>query len=70
MSAIYPLSFHRRIERQWAERTNSLRQIHGQIVVGTERTWQRVFNNDGSLIPVPARAVVDGRQLDQPRPHD
>jgi hypothetical protein len=67
MSAIYPLSVHRRIERQWAERTNSLRQIHGQIVVGTERTWQRVFNNDGSLNPVPARAVVEGRQLDQPR---
>ena len=70
MSAIYPLSFHRRIERQWAERTNALRQIHGQIVVGTERTWQRVFNNDGSLIPVPARAVVEGRRLNQPRPHD
>jgi len=68
MSAIYPLSFHRRIERQWAERTNSPRQIHAQIVVGTEKTWQRVFNNDGSLIAVPARAVVDGRQLDQPRP--
>jgi hypothetical protein len=70
MSAIYPLSVHRRIERQWAERINSLRQIHGQIVVGTERTWQRVFNNDGSLIPVQVRAVVDGRQLDEPRPHD
>ena len=70
MSAIYPLSIHRRIERQWAERINSLRQIHGQIVVGTERTWQRVFNNDGSLIPVLVRAVVDGRQLDQPRLDD
>jgi hypothetical protein len=70
MSAIYPLSVHRRIERQWAERINSLRQIHGQIVVGTERTLQRVFNNDGSLIRVPIRAVVDRRQLDQSRPHD
>jgi hypothetical protein len=70
MSAIYPLSVHRRIERQWAERINSLRQIHGEIIVGTERTLQRVFNNDGSLIPVPVRAVVDPRQLDQSRPHD
>jgi hypothetical protein len=56
MSAIYPLSVHRRIERQWAERVNSLRQIHGQIVVGTERALQRVLNNKGSLIPVPVRA--------------
>ena len=70
MSAIYPLSVHRRIERQWAERIISLRQIHGQIVVGTERTLQRVFNNDGSLIPVSVRAVVDRRQLDQFRTHD
>jgi hypothetical protein len=51
MSAIYPLSGHRRIERQWAERINLLRQIHGQIVVGTERTLRPVFD---SLIPVPA----------------
>jgi hypothetical protein len=65
MSAIYPLSVHRRIERQWAERVNSLRQIHGHIVVGTERTLQRVFNNDDSLIPAPVRAIVDRRQLDQ-----
>jgi hypothetical protein len=63
MSAVYPLSVHRRIEQQWAERINSLRQIHGQIAVGTERTLQRVFKNDGSLIPVPIRAVVDQRQL-------
>jgi hypothetical protein len=70
MSAIYPLSVHRRIERQWVERINSLRQIHGQIVVGTERTLQRVFNNDGSLIPISVIAVVDRRQLDQFRPHD
>ena len=46
MSAIYPLSVHRRIERQWAERIKSLRQIHGQIVVATKRTLQRVFNNE------------------------
>jgi hypothetical protein len=68
MSAIYPLSIHRRIERQWAERINSLRQIRGQIVVGTKRTSQ--FNNDDSVIPVPVSAVVDGRQHDQSRPRD
>ena len=70
MSAICPLSVHRRIERQWAERISSLRQIRGQIVVGTERTLQRVFNKDGSVIPVPVTAVVDLRQLDLSRPHD
>jgi hypothetical protein len=70
MSAIYPLSIHRRIERQWAERINSPRQIHGRIVVGTERTSQRAFNNDDSVIPVPVRAIVDRRQLDQSRPRD
>ena len=43
MSAIYPLSIHRRIERQWAERIKSLRQIRGQIVVATERALQHVF---------------------------
>jgi hypothetical protein len=68
MSAIYPLSVHRRIERQWAERINSLRQIHGQIVVGTEKTLQRVFNNDGSLIPLPVKRVVDRLRLDQSQP--
>jgi hypothetical protein len=70
MSATYPLSVHRRIERQWAERIKSLRQIHGQIAVATERTLQHVFNNNGSLIPVPVRTVVDRRRLDQSRPRD
>jgi hypothetical protein len=51
MSAVYPLSVHCRIERQWAERIKSARQLHGQIVVATERTLQSLFNNDGSLIP-------------------
>ena len=59
MSAIYPLSVHRRIERQWAERIKSLRQIHGRVVVATERTLQHVFNNDGSLIPVPVRTFAE-----------
>jgi hypothetical protein len=69
MSATYPSSVHRRIERQWAERVNSQRQIHGQIV-GTERTLQRVINDDDSLVAVPVRAIVDCRQLDQSRPRD
>jgi hypothetical protein len=70
MSAIYPLSVHRRIERQWAERINSLRQIHGQMVVGAERKLQRVFNNKGSPIPVPVGTVVHRRRLDRFRPRD
>jgi hypothetical protein len=70
MSSKYLLSFHRHIERQWAERISSLRQIRGQIVVATERTLQHIFNDDGSLIPVPVRAAVGRRQLDRSRPHD
>ena len=70
MSAVYPLSVHRRIERQWAERIKSARQLHGQIVVATERTLQRVFNNDGSLIPASVGTVVDRRRLDRSRPRD
>jgi hypothetical protein len=70
MSAIYPLSVHRRIERQWAERINSPRQIHTQIVVGTERTLHRVIDNDGSRIPVMVGAVVDQRELDRSQPRD
>jgi hypothetical protein len=70
MSGEYLLSFQRRIERYWAERINSLRQIRGQIVVATERILQRAFNDEGSLIPVPVRAVVGRRQIDRSRPHD
>ena len=63
MSAIYPLSVYRRVERQWAERINSVRRARGQVVAGTEKTLQRGSNNDAS-------AVVDPRQLDQARPRD
>jgi hypothetical protein len=69
MSAIYPLSLHRRIEKG-LNALISLREIHGQIVVGAEGTLQRIFNNDGSLIPVPVRGFVDRRQLYKSRPHD
>jgi len=67
MSVKYPQSVHRSIGRQWAERIKSLRQIGGQIVVGTERTLRPVFD---SLIPVPVRAIVDRRQRDLSRPRD
>ena len=70
MSVKYPLSVHRSIARQWAERIKSLRQIGGQIVVATERMLQHLFNNNGSLIAVPVRTVVDRRRLDRPRPRD
>jgi hypothetical protein len=66
MSAKYPLSVHRRIERQWAERFKSL---NGRIVVATERTLQRLFNNEGSLLPVPVR-VVGRRRIDRSQPRD
>ena len=70
MSGKYPMSFHRRIERRWTERIASLRQIRGQIVVATERTFQRMFNRDGSLIPIPVRAVAGRRRLDRCRSRD
>lgn len=70
MTGKYPLSFHRRIERRWAERIKSLKQIRGQIVVATERTLQRMFNRDGSLIPIPVRAVAVRQRLDRNRSRD
>jgi hypothetical protein len=62
-----PLSVHRRIERQWAERFKSL---SGRIVGATERTLQRVFNNDVSLLAVPVRTVVGRRRIDRSQPRD
>ena len=70
MSAKYPLSIYRRIERQWAERIKSLGQIRGQVVTATDRTLQRVFNYKSSLIPIPVRTVAERRRLDQYRPRD
>jgi len=37
VSAIDPLNFHRRIERQWAERIKSLRRMGGQVVFAAKR---------------------------------
>jgi hypothetical protein len=41
-----------------------------QIVVAIEQALQRVFNNEGSLIPIPIRAVVDRRRPDQRQTRD
>ena len=55
MGAIYPLSIHRRIEQQWAERIKSPRQIRSRVVTATEQALQ---------------PVADSVQLDRPQPHD
>ena len=68
MSRKYPMSLHDRTESRQV--TSSLRQIHGQIVVTIERTLQRIFNRDGSLIPIPVKAVADWRRLDRCRSRD
>jgi len=64
----YPLNL--RIGGVWAERIKSLGQIHGQIVVATERALQRLFNYEGSLIPIPIRVTVNRRRPDQPQTRD
>ena len=69
MSRKYQLSLLRRIERPLAEPIMSLRQIHGRIVVAVERELRRLFNNDGSLMPIPIR-VVDQRRVDRRRSRD
>jgi hypothetical protein len=67
VSAIYPLDFHRRIERQWAERIKLLRRVGGQAIVVTKRMFQSAINDNVSLIPVPVRTVVDRRRCGQLR---
>jgi hypothetical protein len=59
-----PLSFNSRIGRQWAEYIDLVRRIR-QIVAVAELTLHRAFNDDGSLIPVPVRAVVNRRRRDR-----
>ena len=70
MSAISPSSVHRRIQWQWAECIKSLKQIHDQIVVAAERPLQHAFYNEGSLIPVPVRTIVNRRRPRQSRSRD
>ena len=62
MSGKYLSRFLRRLEQQWVERIQSLRQLHGQIL-------QRVFDNKVPLIPIPVR-TIDRRRLDQRRSDD
>jgi hypothetical protein len=69
MGAIYPLSVHRRIERQWAERIKSLRQIRSLVGTAAERALQGA-SIEGSLIPIPEGSVVDPAQLDRSQPRD
>ena len=54
MTAIYPLSVHRRVERQWVERIESLRQIRARIVDAAERTLQSAFDE-----PIPVKIKMD-----------
>ena len=77
MNGKYPLSFLRRVERNWPERIQSLEQIHSQIVVAAERTLrrgfnelQRVFNDEVSLTPIPVGTVAERRRLNQRRSRD
>jgi hypothetical protein len=63
------LKLRRHIEWQSAEPIQLLRQIHRQIAVAAERALQRLFNNGGLLIPVPAR-VVNPRRFDRSRSRD
>jgi len=65
VSAKYPLSFHRRIERQWAERIKSLRRTGDQVVFAAKRTLQSATKHDGSLIPAPAGTVAERPRRDQ-----
>jgi hypothetical protein len=46
MSAIYPLSIHRRIERQWADRMKSA-QV--RIVIAAEEKLQRALKGANLL---------------------
>jgi hypothetical protein len=55
MGAIYPLSVHRRIEQQWAERIKSQSQIRSRVAIANEKALQ---------------PVADSVQLDRPQPHD
>lgn len=68
MSSKYSLNV--RIEAAWAERIKSLGKIQSQIFVATERALQRLFNNEGSLIPIPIRAIVNRRRPDQRQARD
>jgi hypothetical protein len=57
--------FHRRIESKWTERLKSLGE---RIAAAIERSLQRAFNHEGSLVPIPVRIPVDRRRSDRTQP--
>lgn len=60
MSAIYPFSIYRRIERQWITRIKALKLINNKIAVAAERVLQFRLSGDSILIPV---RVADRRRI-------
>jgi hypothetical protein len=54
MSAVYPVSVHRRIERQWSNRMKSLQS---RIVASTGKKLQSAFKADGLLKSVEAAPI-------------
>ncbi len=60
MSAMYPVSIHRRIERQWVERIKALKLINSKIAVAGERVLEGGLSGERVLIPV---KVADQRRL-------
>jgi hypothetical protein len=54
MSTIYPVSVHRRIERQWANRMKSLQS---RMVIAAEKKLRRAFKEDSLLKSVEAAAI-------------
>jgi hypothetical protein len=54
MSAIYPVSVHRRIERQW---DNRMKSLQSRIVVSTGEKLQSAFKADGLLKSVEGSAI-------------
>lgn len=70
MNPKHQLSLLRRLQRPLAEGITSLRHIHGRIVVSIERELRRLFNDEGSLIPVPIPTAASRRRLDRRRSRD
>jgi hypothetical protein len=61
MSGKYPLNFLRRV---------SAGRILSQIGAAIARTLSQAIDNEGSLVPIPVRAVAARRGYDLRRPRD